>query len=92
VKKLQSDEIMIVTRLKDAMNKIVELQIENKVAPSDKLKNELEKLYKERESITREYITIKNEYLAIDDQFEIEMREQREKCTNRWQVCSFLKS
>ena len=92
VKKLQSDEIKIVNRLKDVMNKIVEIQIENKVSPSDKLQKDLEELQKQRESITREYITIKNEYLMIDDQFEIEMREQREKCTNRWQLCSFLKS
>ena len=92
VKKLQSDEIKIVNRLKDVMNKIVEVQVANKMAPSDNLKNELDRLQKERESITREYITIKNEYLMIDDQFEIELREQREKCTNRWQVCSFLKS
>ena len=85
VKKLQSDEIKIVNRLKDVMNKIIEIQIAHKVAPSDKLQKDLE-------SITNEYITIKNEYLMIDDQFEIEMRDQREKCMNRLQLCSFLKS
>jgi hypothetical protein len=92
VKKLQSDEIKIVNRLKDVMNKMVEKHVAYKVTPTDALKQELEELHKKRESITHEYITIKNEYLMIDDQFEIEMREQREKLSTRWQLCSFLKS
>jgi hypothetical protein len=92
VKKIQSEEISIINRLKDVMNKMVEVQVLLRMKPTDKLQISLDTLELDRKNITQEYINIKNRYLEIDNKFEQEMEKQRNKLINKFQLCSFLKT
>lgn len=94
VKKIQSLETKLINTLKDTLNEHVNLQLkiknDNPPLPSDVAK--LEFLDKRRNELTNEIILIKDKYLDIDDQFEDEMKEQREKISKRFQICGCLKT
>jgi hypothetical protein len=94
VKKIQSFETQLINSLKDTLNEYVNLSLKIKSAEqpfeSDLLK--LEMLERAKKDLTNEIIQIKNKYLDIDDQFEDEMRIQRETFSKRYQLCGCLKT
>lgn len=93
VKKIQTYETQLINELKDVFNDIyyAQLKIEGGV-DVEKNKNKLDVLEMKKRYITNEIIGIKDKYLEIDNQFEIEMKKQRERIQNSWQLCGCLKT
>jgi hypothetical protein len=94
VKKIQTDETELINSLKDVLNEHVNLNLKIK-SMATPLKEDLEKLElldQKRKTITGRIIQMKDKYLDIDDQFEDEMKEQRQKIGKRFQLCGCLKT
>ena len=95
VKKIQSEETIIVNHLKDIMNDLIENQkillhdSNNQIAI-----NNIKQLESDRQYQINKYISIKDKYLEIDNVFEDEMEEQRRHMlANQYiSICSFLKT
>ena len=94
VKKIQSEEILLVNKLKDVLNEHVKLNIKIHSSPNSDTKDiiRLEELDTLKKLITEQIISIKDKYLNIDDQFEEEMTRQRLKFSKKYQLCSCLKT
>ena len=94
VKKIQSEEILLVNKLKDVLNEHVKLNIKIHSSPTSDTKDiiRLEELDTLKKLITEQIISIKDKYLNIDDQFEEEMTRQRLKFSKKYQLCSCLKT
>lgn len=94
VKKIQSEEILLVNKLKDILNEHVKLNIKihSSTNPDTKDIICLEELDNLKKIITEKIIGIKDKYLNIDDQFEEEMEKQRKTFNKRYQLCSCLKT
>jgi hypothetical protein len=94
VKKIQSEETLLVNKLKEILNEHVKINIKvhtttNHTPEDIKKLAELDDLKK---TITDRIIRIKDKYLNIDDQFEEEMEKQRIKFSKRYQLCGCLKT
>jgi len=94
VKKIQTEEIIIVNHLKDIMNQMIEIKVALHTDPTNRaLQRKLALLESNRQDITTDYINIKNEYLSIDKIFETEMESERIRMVeSRWGLCFFLKT
>jgi hypothetical protein len=94
VKKIQSTETMLINKLKDTLNEHVNLnlKIHSTTDPLPEDVKKLKLLELRKKMITDMIIQIKDRYLEIDDQFEDEMKEQREKLSKRLQLCGCLKT
>lgn len=94
VKKIQCLETLLINSLKDVLNEHVNLNIKLTSITTRKKEDEqrLEYLELRKKYLTNEIIQIKEKYLDIDDQFEDEMKEQREKLGKRYQLCGCLKT
>jgi hypothetical protein len=94
VKKIQCLETLLINNLKDVLNEHVNLQLKitGTTSPLKEDKDRLEFLEMRKKYLTSEIIQLKEKYLDIDDQFEEEMKQQREKLGKRWQLCSCLKT
>ena len=94
VKKIQCLETLLINNLKDVLNEHVNLNIKvtGTTSPKKEDKDRLEYLEMRKKYLTNEIIQIKEKYLEIDDQFEDEMKEQREKIGKRYQLCGCLKT
>ena len=92
VKKIQTLETKLINNLKDVLNEHIQLSLKvgDDLTSSNLLKLRL--LEERKKFITDRIINIKNKYLDIDDQFEDEMKEQREKLNKRFQFCGCLKT
>ena len=94
VKKIQSEETLLVNKLKEVLNEHVNLNIKvhsaGPIVPTDIQR--LEELDTLKKTITERIIRIKDRYLNIDDQFEEEMAQQRQKFSKRYQLCGCLKT
>jgi hypothetical protein len=94
VKKIQTLETNLINRLKEVLNDHLELNIKIKSSanplPTDLYKLQL--LDEKKNILTKKIIKIKDIYLKIDEQFEKEMREQREKLRRQFQICGCLKT
>lgn len=94
VKKIQSLETKLINDLKDTLNEHVNLNLKinsvNNPLPNDLTK--LEELNNKKKTLTDQIIKIKDKYLEIDNQFEEEMKEQREKLSKKYQLCGCLKT
>lgn len=92
VKKIQTMETKLINNLKDVLNEHIQLSLKvgDNMTPSNALKLRL--LEERKKFITDRIINLKNKYLDIDDQFEEEMKEQREKLNKRYQFCGCLKT
>jgi hypothetical protein len=95
VKKIQSEEIMIVNHLKDIMNELVNNKLLLQNDPTnDAIKKKITRLESDRQHRTDAYIMMKDKYLEIDKLFEEEMEEQRNRMLREQygSPCSFLKT
>jgi len=94
VKKIQSQEIYLVNGLKDVLNEhtMLNVRIRSMETPAQNDLDALHLLEMRKKDYTDKIIFIKNKYLAIDDQFEEEMKTQREKLGKRFQLCGCLKT
>jgi len=94
VKKIQTLETNLINKLKEVLNDHLELNIKIKSSanplPNDEYKLQL--LDEKKNMLTKKIIKIKDMYLEIDEQFEKEMREQREKLRRQFQICGCLKT
>lgn len=92
VKKIQTLETKLINNLKDVLNEHIQLSLKvgDDLTSTNLLKLRL--LEERKKLITDRIINIKNKYLDIDDQFEDEMKEQREKLNKRFQFCGCLKT
>ena len=84
VKKIQTKEIVLTTHLKDLYND----EEEAKAAGSTEQARAIS--LTQRETI-QQIINMRDEYVAIDNAFDEEMRKNRTRCSNRIQICGFLK-
>jgi hypothetical protein len=94
VKKIQSEETLLVNKLKEILNEHVNLNIKvhstaSRIPIDIARLAELDNLKK---TITEQIICIKDKYLNIDNQFEEEMEQQRLKFSKRYQLCGCLKT
>ncbi len=93
VKKIQSLETQLVNALKDVLNEHTTLNLKiHEGANTEDDKTALSALDKKKKDLTDQIIKIKDRYLEIDDQFEEEMKEQREKLSKKYQLCGCLKT
>jgi hypothetical protein len=96
VKKIQSVEISLINKLKDVLNELFSLNIKiyssTNTTPSSEDTNRLKKLEDLKKSLTDSIISIKDKYLNIDDQFEEEMKKQRDRFSKKYQLCGCLKT
>ena len=82
VKNIQTREIVLTTRLKDLYNDI----------ESAKERGEpVEALEKDKREVLIQIINMRDDYVAIDRSFEEEMAANRNRCSNRFQICGCLK-
>jgi len=82
VKNIQTREIVLTTRLKDLYNDI----------ESAKERGEpVESLEKDKREVLTMIINMRDDYVAIDRSFEEEMAANRNRCSNRFQICGCLK-
>ena len=82
VKNIQTREIVLTTRLKDLYNDI----------ESAKDRGEpIESLEKDKREVLTMIINMRDDYVAIDRSFEEEMAANRNRCSNRFQMCGCLK-
>ncbi len=82
VKNIQTREIILTTRLKDLYNDI----------ESAKERGEpVESLEKDKREVLTMIINMRDDYVAIDRSFEAEMAANRNRCSNRFQICGCLK-
>lgn len=94
VKKIQSEETLLVNKLKETLNEHVKISIKVHTTTDhgpDDIKR-LAELDEQKRIITDRIIRIKDRYLNIDDQFEEEMEKQRLKFSKRYQLCGCLKT
>jgi hypothetical protein len=84
VKKIQTKEIVLTTQLKDLYND----EEEAKVAGQAERARTISLTQRE---IIQQIINMRDEYVAIDRSFDEEMRSNRTRCSNRIQICGFLK-
>lgn len=94
VKKIQSQETKRINNLKEILNEHVNLQlkIRSEETPSPDDVDRLNELEKKRKYLTDEIILIRDKYIEIDNQFEEELKEQREKLTKKYQLFGCLKT
>ena len=82
VKNIQTREIVLTTQLKDLYNDI----------ESAKERGEpVEALEKAKREVLTLIINMRDDYVAIDRSFEAEMAANRNRCSNRFQICGCLK-
>jgi hypothetical protein len=84
VKKIQTKEIVLTTQLKDLYNDEEEAKAAGQVERARAIS------VNQRETI-QQIINMRDEYVAIDHSFDEEMRTNRTRCSNRIQICGFLK-
>lgn len=94
VKKIQSLETKLINDLKDTLNEHVNLNLKINSVNNPLLNDltKLEELNNKKKTLTDQIIKIKDKYLEIDNQFEEEMKEQREKLSKKYQLCGCLKT
>ena len=93
VKKVQTQETILVNRLKDKMNTHTKLNLKINSGENTKDNEEkLEEYQKEINQITEEIISIKDKYLEIDSKIKEEIETQRIKLRKRFQLCGCLKT
>lgn len=95
VKKINNREMMIINEIKDIMNDVISLNNTIKRAgrePTEEERKQLQDLDKRQKRKIEAYIQIKDDYLKIDDEFEREMKIQREKLRRSWSICGWLKT
>lgn len=93
VKKVQTQETLLINRLKDKMN--VHTKLNLKINSGENTKDNEEKLeeyQKDINQITEEIISIKDKYLEIDSKIKEEIETQRIKLRRRFQLCGCLKT
>ena len=84
VKKIQTKEIILTTQLKDLYNDEEEAKAAGQAERARAIS------LTQRETI-QQIINMRDEYVAIDRSFDEEMRKNQTRCSNRIQVCGFLK-
>ena len=94
VKKIQSDETILINTLKDILNDHVtlNLKVHSMATPAIIDLHKLAELDTLKKMTTKQIIRIKDKYLEIDDQFEEEMKKQQKKFSKRYQLCGWLKT
>ena len=94
VKKIQSDETILINTLKDILNEHVtlNLKVHSMATPAIIDLHKLAELDTLKKMTTKQIIRIKDKYLEIDDQFEEEMKKQQKKFSKRYQLCGWLKT
>jgi len=93
VKKIMTTEMMLVTRLRDALNARHDLQsviVEGQRQPTAAEGVELEELTERINALTQAIISMKDDYLNIDDEFEEEIKAHRGRAEGG--LCGWLKS
>jgi hypothetical protein len=89
VKDVQTEEMVLIDRLKDVLNDMTELE---RAEPSPaNLAQQLHDLKLEQRRIVKQVLDLRKEFLRIDDDFEEEIRHNRTKCSKRFQICGCLK-
>jgi len=89
VKDVQTEEMVLIDRLKDVLNDMTELE---RAAPAPtNAANQLRDLKLEQRRIIKQVLDLRKDFLRIDDDFEEEIRHNRTKCSKRFQVCGCLK-
>jgi len=89
VKDVQTEEMVLIDRLKDILNDMTELEQRN--PPPVNLTQLLLDLKQEQRKMVKQILELRKEFLRIDDKFEEEIRHNRNKCSKRFQVCGCLK-
>lgn len=94
VKKIQSAETILINTLKDILNEHVtlNLKVHSMATPAITDIQKLAELDTLKKVTTDRIIRIKDKYLEIDDNFEEEMKKQRNKLSKRYQLCGWLKT
>ena len=94
VKKIQSAETILINTLKDILNEHVtlNLKVHSMATPAITDIQKLAELDTLKKVTTNKIIRIKDKYLEIDDNFEEEMKKQRNKLSKRYQLCGWLKT
>jgi len=87
VKDVQTEEMVLIDRLKDVLNDMTELE---RGAPAN-VAQQLRDLKLEQRRIVKQVLDLRKDFLRIDDDFEEEIRHNRTKCSKRFQVCGCLK-
>jgi hypothetical protein len=87
VKDVQTEEMVLIDRLKDVLNDMTELERE---APANAAQ-QLRELKLEQRRIIKQVLDLRKDFLRIDDDFEEEIRHNRTKCSKRFQICGCLK-
>lgn len=92
VKKIQNQEMMHINTIKDCLNRMLEIQQSTTGTLSDDLQTEVKYLDTRQKREIQEILKIKNKYLNIDELFENEMKANRNRISNRFQLCGWLKA
>jgi hypothetical protein len=82
VKKIQTKEIILTTQLKDLYNDIEAARSQGK---------DFSVLETQQRSTLLSIINMRDEYVEIDSSFAREMKKNQTRCSNRIQICGFLK-
>lgn len=92
VKKIQSLEMEYTNDMKDVMNKEINFYLQVKDSMTNQERMRLA-IYDERKTIiTHKIISIRNEYTNIDKKFNEEIDKNRGRCSNKCQLCGFMKT
>ena len=92
VKKVQSIEMTYTNQLKDVMNKEINYYMKVKDTMTNAERMQLFIYDAEKRVLTNKIIDIRNRYMEIDAKFNEEINANRLSCSNRWQMCAFMKT
>jgi len=89
VKKIQTQEMLLINRLKDVLNDITILEQQNPRPPN--YDSRMRDITQEQRETWNQILKLRDNFLEIDRTFEEEMRRNRTKCSKRFQFCACLK-
>jgi hypothetical protein len=89
VKKIQTQEMLLINRLKDVLNDITILEQQTPRPPN--YDSRMRDITQEQRDAWNQILKLRDNFLEIDRIFEEEMRMNRTKCSKRCQFCACLK-